>query len=107
MKFKSEKFIFIILLSFVFLFIVAPPALADINSVDDITRVMGVIAYIFEGIVLTIGVIMIIAAGLVWMTAGANDDKLTKARKMLIWGLVGIAVALFSRTAQVFVESIM
>ena len=111
MKAKQGKLISAVLLSFMLMFVVSPVALAQVTGEgpQDLTAIGTILTYItswFQGIVLTVGVIMIIAAGLVWMTAGGNDDKLTTARKMLVWGLIGIAVALFAYVAETFIKSI-
>jgi hypothetical protein len=49
-------------------------------------------------IVITIGVpiavVMIIIAGLRFVTAGGNDTKISDARKMLLWTVIGTAVLL-------------
>lgn len=110
MKLKKGKIVAITLLSSAFLFVVAPAVLAQVASgPEDVDALIGIVDQVatwFQTIVLIIGIIMIIAAGLTWMTAGGNDEKLTTARKMLIWGLIGIAVALFAYMAETFVISV-
>lgn len=76
------------------------------GTVDDLLDLIGQIAVYFQTIVLIIAVIMLVAAGFTWMTAGGDEEKLTKARKMFIWGLVGIAIALFAFIAQSFIEDL-
>ena len=57
------------------------------------------------GLVLGIGVIMIIVSGVMWMTAGGDATKVGNARKALIYGLIGIAVAIISYSAVSFMKS--
>ena len=39
-----------------------------------------------------VAVIMIIYAGLLFMISGGNEEKITKAKKTLIWSLIGLGV---------------
>lgn len=54
------------------------------------------------GIVALICAIVIVIAGILWITAGGDDTQLGKARKMLISGIVGLLIAL-SAYALVYV----
>jgi hypothetical protein len=74
------------------------------SDVDDLLDLIGQIAVLFQVLVLIIAVIMLVYAGFLWMTAGGEEDKLSTARKVFIWALIGIAVALFAFIAQNFVE---
>jgi len=76
------------------------------KSLTEITTIVNKIVVWFQGIVLALGVMMIAWAGLTWMLAGGDAEKLKEARQRLIWGLVGIGVALFAGGAQVFIKSI-
>jgi len=41
-----------------------------------------------------VAVVMIIYSGLLFMTSGGIEEKVTKARKSLTWSLIGLAVLL-------------
>ncbi len=41
-----------------------------------------------------IAVVIILAGGFKWMTAGGNEDKAAEARKMIISGVIGLAIIL-------------
>ena len=43
-----------------------------------------------------IAVVSFVAAGLMFLTAFGDSEKLTKARSAVIWGVVGIIVALLA-----------
>ncbi len=107
---KTKTFFAVGILTCVSLFLIAPAIFAATGvgptSLTGITKIMETIVNWFQAIVLILGVMMIVWAGLTWMTAGGNDDKLTEARKRFVWGLVGIGVALFAGVAQKFIESI-
>lgn len=46
------------------------------------------------GIVAFISALVIIIAGILWITAGGDDAQLGRSRKMLIGGVVGLVIAL-------------
>lgn len=114
MKIKKTKILSIILTSFMFLFAVsmvfaAPPSPID-SGVDSMSDVVGLIQDVagwFQAIVLIIAIIMIMYSGFLWMTAGGDDDKLTSARRTLIYGLVGIAVVVLAYTATAIITNLM
>lgn len=113
MKNKKRFFSAVVAFSLVFLFAGTLTAMAaDIvpqagpKSLGDITNIINNIVKWFQGIVLALGVIMIAWAGFTWMTAGGDETKLKTARERLIYGLVGIGVALFAGGAQVFINNI-
>lgn len=46
------------------------------------------------GIITLVAAIVIIIAGIMWATAGGNEEQQAKARKMLISGVIGLIIAL-------------
>ena len=66
------------------------------------TSIMQVINVIlsFLGI---IALIIILWGGFMWMTAGGNEEKVTKARQMLVAGVVGLAIVLAAYAIANFV----
>ncbi|MBI2639470.1 MAG: hypothetical protein HYW90_01090 [Candidatus Sungbacteria bacterium] len=75
------------------------------SSVSQLINLINQIATWFEAIVFILAIIMILVAAFQFLTAAGNEEKVATARKSLIWGLVGIAVALFARVAKSFVAS--
>lgn len=67
--------------------------------------IIGLVGW-FEVIVWALALVMILFAALQFLTAAGNEEKVTTARRSLIWGLVGIAVALLARVSTVFVGNI-
>ncbi len=57
-------------------------------------------------VVLIIAVIFLIFAGYVFITGAGAPEKITKARNMLVWGLVGVAVAILSKGLITLVEQL-
>lgn len=113
MKNKKLKLLSTILVSsFMFMFVIVPVVFAQVavtggpSTIDELIDLIDRIGKWFQAIVLLIAIIMIIYAGLTWMTAGGDEEKLGKARKILIWGLVGLGIAIFAFVAQAFILSI-
>jgi len=113
-KIKKTKTLSIILTSFMFLFAVsmvfaaAPsPKESGITGMQGFVDLFKNIGEWFQAIVLAIAIIMIIYAGFLWMTAAGDDDKLTNARKTLIYGLVGIAVAILAFAAVAIIDNLL
>ncbi len=63
------------------------PLEAD-NFTELIANIIGWISNIGKAV----AVIMIIYAGLLFMISGGNEEKITKAKKTLIWSLIGLGV---------------
>ena len=53
---------------------------------------------------LTIAVIFLIIAGFTFLTASGDTDKVTRARRMLTYALIGVAVAVGSRGLVALIE---
>ena len=65
-------------------------ALGDTPLRQTITQVINV-ALSLLGIV---AVVIILAGGFKWMTAGGNEEKVDEARKLIFAGIIGIAIIL-------------
>ena len=46
------------------------------------------------GILATVAVLMVLGGGVVWVTAGGEEERVKTARKWLTAGLIGLAVSL-------------
>lgn len=80
-------------------------AFAQPRSVQDLINLTCKVVGWFETLIFAVAIIMILVAAFQFLTAGGNEEKVATARKSLIWGVVGIAVALFARVAKQFVAS--
>lgn len=49
-----------------------------------------------------ITVILIIYGGVVWMTAGGNEEKITKAKKVITSAIIGLAIILLAWSIFIF-----
>lgn len=50
----------------------------------------------FAGIIFTLGILCMLYAAFLYMTAGGDDSRIEKAKKTFIWGIVGIIVAMLA-----------
>lgn len=57
------------------------------------------------GLLGIIAVIIILIGGFKWMTAGGNEDKVAEARKLIIAGIIGVAIILSAWAIAEFVIS--
>ncbi len=51
----------------------------------------------------TIFLVLTIVGGLMWMTASGNEEKITKAKKIIIGAVIGLAITLSAYTITSFV----
>ena len=82
-------------------------AFAQPTNMQQVINIINAAVGWFETIIFALAIIMILVAAFQFLTAAGNEEKVSSARKSLIWGLVGIAVALFARVASQFVQSVL
>jgi len=78
----------------------------NVTSVSAVITIINTLANWVFAILLAIAVIMLLLAAFNWLTSGGNEDKVGSARKMLIWALVGIAVALAAKGLVMIVTTL-
>lgn len=71
-----------------------PPSVA--KTPQDVLNIMCMFAVYFFYAVIIITVIMVVWAAFLYVTAGDNTEKTTKARRTLTYAAVGIAVSLLA-----------
>lgn len=63
-----------------------------VRSDNDLKDTIAQIINIILGFLGIIAVIIILAGGFKWMTAGGNEDKVAESRKMIVQGVIGLVV---------------
>jgi hypothetical protein len=63
---------------------------------SDLLTIIGNVIKVFLGLLGIIFLVLVIYAGYLWMTAGGDDKRVDRAKKMLINAVVGIVIILFS-----------
>ena len=68
------------------------------NAVPGLTigQLIDIVFSIMWPVVVAFSIVMFILAGFLFMTAQGDADKIQQARSSVIWGVVGIAVALLA-----------
>jgi len=115
LKKNKNKFIFGVIAGSVICFLavaalalfVAPEALAQVTIKQSIgqtlnlgtadleTTVIRIVQWVL-GFLGLVAVIMIIYGGVIWMTAGGNDEKVAKAKKIITRAVIGLIIVLIS-----------
>ncbi len=78
-----------------------------ITTPGQITGIIQDILNWVGGIVLTIGLIMLLWAAILFLTAGTSETTHTKAKNVLIYAIIGIAVAVLAYSVKPFLEYIL
>jgi hypothetical protein len=76
--------------------VVVPGQITDPFKGKSLLQVGKQIINILLGLIIMAAVVVIIVAGFRMVAGGGNPDQITKAKKTIIWAIVGLAVALMS-----------
>ena len=69
----------------------------------DLTSVIGRVVKIAISFLGLIAVLIILGAGFMWMTSGGNEEKIKKAKKLMVAGIVGLIIVILSYSIASFV----
>lgn len=69
----------------------------------DLTEVIAKIIRAILGFLGVVAVIIILWGGFMWMTSGGAEEKIKNARKLIIMGIIGLAIVLASYAIAAFV----
>lgn len=99
-------------IAFLVLFCIFIPLIAlgngsPVESPEDIERVLNNIVKWFYRFFIIITVIFFLFAGLTYLTANGDPNKIDKAHKMVKYGVVGALVALLSGSVVAILESVL
>lgn len=79
------------------------PPVPDLNEQTDIEVIIVNIIEIILDVILIIAVLFVIVAGVRLIVSGGEEGEKDKAKKTIIYVIVGIIVILFARAVVVFV----
>ncbi|MFH1712133.1 MAG: MMCAP2_0565 family pilin-like conjugal transfer protein [Patescibacteria group bacterium] len=101
---------------FIFFVIFSNSAFAqiDVSSADTVAEdvgfsdrtlpeIIGGILKVFLGTLGVIFLVIVIYAGFLWMTAGGDDEKVAKAKKLIINGVIGLIIILSAYAITTFI----
>lgn len=69
----------------------------------DVRVTIARIINVFMGLLGIIAVVIILYGGFMWMTAAGNEERVDKARKMIVAGVIGLAIILSAYAIARFV----
>jgi hypothetical protein len=76
-------------------------------TLDDVVSIIQKVARYFYSIAIVLAVILTIYVGILFFTAGGDETKVIKAKKTLIFLVIGIAIMLIGRGIITFVQNIL
>ncbi|QQR84246.1 hypothetical protein IPJ72_03660 [Candidatus Peregrinibacteria bacterium] len=81
------------------------PSTISITAKGDLASNITTLINYFLGLLGLIAVAFLIYAGVLMVTAGGNEDQVTKGRKIITYAVVGIVIILLSYTIVQFVAN--
>ena len=78
----------------------------DLGDKDPESIVVSVINWVL-GILALIAVILVIVGGFQWMTAGGNEERVGKAKKLLIAAVIGLVIILAAWGISIYAINIL
>ncbi|MEK7633108.1 MAG: hypothetical protein AAB473_04980 [Patescibacteria group bacterium] len=71
----------------------------------DLTTTIGSLIRVALGFLGVVAVVIILLGGFKWMTAGGSDEKVGEAKRLIIAGIIGLAIILSAYAIASFVIS--
>lgn len=78
----------------------------DLGTSSPEDMVISIINWVL-GLLALIAVVLIIIGGFMWMTAGGNEEKVGKAKKILISAVIGLVIILAAWGLSVYAINIL
>lgn len=86
-----------------------PPAVQQLTNPlgagADIPEIIARVIKAVLGLVGSIGLLMFVYGGFLWLTAGGSDERVKKGREVLTWAIIGLATIFASYTILNFIIS--
>lgn len=102
---KISTFLFIGTVSFSPVFVFADDPI--ISEASDVIVIINNFASFLWAIFLGVTVIFFIIAGITFLTAAGDPTKFEKAKKMVFYGVIGVAVALLAGGMKALIENLL
>jgi fumarate reductase subunit D len=106
-KISAPFLIFLISLYFLPVMVAAeePPTL--VTSTSDVVRILNNVRNIIWVVLTVVVVIMFVWAGITFVTAEGDTNKIQKARNRILYGVIGIFVALLAGGILYLIQNMM
>lgn len=115
---KYTNFVALVLISVIFALSIPLVVLADtfgsgllqesaggVGLESDLTNSAANVVSTILAVTGTMFLVLTVAAGIMWMTASGNEEKIAKAKKIIIGAVIGLGVCLSAYTITYFVAS--
>lgn len=79
---------------------------SNISGIAGATGVLKNIAQWFLTIVIAVSVIFFVYAGFLYITSGGDENKVKTAKNYLLYGIIGIAIALLAAAITTVTQSL-
>jgi len=79
----------------------------DVSGAGNLLNLINTIANYLLWIAVVTAPLACVVAALIFLTAGGNDRRISTAKKMLMWAVIGITVALVSKGIVYLVKDFM
>ena len=95
------------------MFLMAMPVVVNAVTIDnplkygDIPSILKAITSLLVKIAIPLGTIMIIISGIQYMTAGGNEEKVTKAKKTIFYTIIGVAIVIAANFIMDLIKEIL
>jgi hypothetical protein len=76
---------------------------AGVKSEIDVTQFISILIQALLGVLALIFIILMIYGGVTWMTAAGSEEKVLKAKKIIINSAIGFIIIILSYTIVIFV----
>jgi len=65
-------------------------------TADNLVKILNQIKVYFAEAIFVLGIMMMLYAAFLYMTASGDDTRIDKAKKTFVWGIVGIIIAMLA-----------
>lgn len=76
------------------------------SDIQGVFRIANKVAQWFMTIVIAISIIFFVMAGFLYVTSGGKEENLKSAKNYLLYGIIGVGVALLAGAIQVVVVNL-
>ena len=97
MKIMKKNLFFISILAIILLSTPLITQAVDIQcplKTCDLTSIVTAIGDLLKVMAIAVGTVMIIISGIQYMTSAGNEEKASKARKTMLYTIIGVAIVL-------------
>jgi len=99
--------IFSIILVVVPLIVFADTTIEDPLGNKGVEEIIDKIVMLLQAVAISVGTIMIIISGIQYLTSAGDEAKTTKAKKTILWTIVGVAIVIAAGFIVKFIKEIL